>query len=29
VIPEAKHGAFLSHKATFEERVKAFLDSRR
>lgn len=29
VIPEAKHGAFLTHKPTFERRVKAFLDGRR
>lgn len=26
VIPGAKHGAFLTHKPTFEKRVKAFLE---
>lgn len=28
VIPRAKHGAFLTHKPTFERRILAFLDDR-
>jgi pimeloyl-ACP methyl ester carboxylesterase len=26
VIPRAKHGAFLTHKPTFEREITAFLD---